>query len=117
MKWIFGFICTLALTGVGQAASWETTSLRTASGALVRLGMPSEEARKELGQPRRARTSAQGDVQGRTSAAGGRMPGAAGDAKKSGRKEVLTYRGEDGLYAITLSGGQVVRIVVTPKRD
>jgi hypothetical protein len=95
MKWIFGFICTLALTGPGQAASWETTSLRTASGALVRVGMPSEEARKELGQPPRAH----------------------GESKKSGRKEMLTYRGADGLYTITLSGGQVAKIVVTPKRD
>lgn len=100
MKWILGFICTLALANPGQAASWETTSLRTANGALVRLGMPSEEARKELGQPPRARTSAQ-----------------TSDGKKSGRKEVLTYRGADGLYTITLSGGQVVKIVVTPKRD
>ncbi len=100
MKWLFGIICTLALASTGQAASWETTSLRTASGALVRLGMPSEEARKELGQPARARTTTQ-----------------AGDGKKSGRKEVLTYRGSDGIYTITLSGGQVVKIVVTPKRD
>jgi len=101
MKWIFGFICTLALASAGQAASWETTSLRTANGALVRLGMPSEEARKELGQAPRARTSTQ-----------------ASDGKKGGRKkEVLTYHGEDGLYTVTLSGGQVVKIVVTPKRD
>ena len=100
MKWIFGFICTLALASAGQAASWETTSLRTSSGALVRLGMPSEEARKELGQTPRTRTSAQRS-----------------DGKKGGKKEVLTYRGEDGLYAVTLSGGQVVKIVVTPKRD
>ena len=100
MKWIFGFICTLALASAGQAASWETTSLRTANGALVRLGMSSEEARKELGQAPRARTSAQ-----------------TSDGKKGGKKEVLTYRGEDGLYTVTLSGGQVVKIVVTPKRD
>ena len=101
MKWILGFICTLALANTGQAASWETTSLRTASGALVRLGMSSEEARKELSQPPRARTAAQG-----------------GDTKKSGKKkEVLTYRGEDGLYTVTLSGGQVTKIVVTPRRD
>ena len=101
MKWILGFICTLALANAGHAASWETTSLRTASGALVRIGMSSEEARKELGQPPRARTAAQGE-----------------DTKKSGKKkEVLTYRGEDGLYTVTLSGGQVSKIVVTPTRD
>ena len=100
MKWIFGFICALSLTSLGLAASWETTSLRTPSGALVRLGMSSEEARKELGQPSRAHTAAQKT-----------------DGKKSRKKEVLTYRGEDGLYAVTLSGGEVVKIVVTPKRD
>lgn len=100
MKWIFGFICALSLANPGQAASWETTAMRTASGALVRLGMPGEEARKELGQPSRARTTAQN-----------------ADGKKSRKKEVLNYRGEDGLYAVTLSGGEVVKIVVTPKRD
>ena len=100
MKWIFGFICTLILTNTGLAASWETTALRTPSGALVRLGMSSEEARKELGHPPRARSAVQGS-----------------DGKKGGKKEILSYRGEDGLYTVTLSGGQVVKIVVTPKRD
>jgi hypothetical protein len=98
MKWIFCLIATLAMAA-SHASSWETTSLRTAGGGLVRVGMPSEEARRELGQPASKNAATQ-----------------TSDGKKNTRKEVLTYRGEDGVYSITLAGGQVTKIVVTPKR-
>lgn len=96
MRRIFSLLFTLTITGTAMAASWETTALRTTSGGLIRVGMPSQEALKELGRTHSS---------------------PAGAAKKGKHKEVLTYRGEDGLYTISLSGGRVVRIVVTPDRD
>jgi len=94
MKRIFGIIGALALTGAVYAASWETTSMRTPKGGLIRIGMTTGEVLKELGQPRRSRASSRG--------------------KKS---ETWTYRGNDGLYTITLANGRVTKIVVTPDRD
>jgi hypothetical protein len=95
MKRIFTLVLALAAGGMVHAASWETSSLRTASGGLVRIGMPSQEALHVLGgDAKRAKTG------------------------KTGRKtEVWTYRGSDGVYRITISGGQVRKIVVTPDRD
>ena len=96
MKKIFGLFFTLAITGTALAASWETSALRTSKGGLIRVGMPSQEALKELGHT---------------------PNNVASNAKKGKSKDVLTYRGEDGIHTISLSGGRVVRIVVTPDRD
>ena len=96
MKWIFFLLFMFATAGTALAASWETTALRTSNGGLIRVGMPSQEALKELGR-----------TQSKTASAD----------KKAKHKEVLTYRGEDGLYTISLAGGRVVKIVVTPDRD
>lgn len=93
MKWTFLILFVVAIDAF--AASWETTSLRTASGGLIRVGMTSQEALQELGPSTKKRAGKQ--------------------TKNS--KQTLTYRGEDGLYTITLAGGRVVRIVVTPDRD
>ena len=95
MKRIFG-LPFLVFAFAAAASSWETTTLRTSNGGLIRVGMPSQEALKELG---RAHNNTDGSV------------------KKNKNTEVLTYRGEDGLYTISLSGGRVVKIVVTPDRD
>jgi len=92
----------LVVTSAAFATSWETSTMRTPGGGLIRVGMTRQEVLKELGQPQRAPVSTH------NTAAGG----------KSGKKgSSLTYRGDDGLYTITFSGEQVVRIVVTPKRD
>lgn len=93
MKWTFLILLIVAIDAF--AASWETTSLRTASGGLIRVGMTSQEALQELGPAAKARAGKQ--------------------TKNS--KQTLTYRGEDGLYTISLAGGRVVKIVVTPDRD
>lgn len=94
MKWTFGLILLVVAIDT-LAASWETTSLRTASGGLIRVGMTSQEALQELGPAAKTRAGKQ--------------------TKNS--KQTLTYRGEDGLYTISLAGGRVVKIVVTPDRD
>ena len=92
----------LAIASAAFATSWETSSMRTPGGGLVRIGMTRQEVLKELGQPQRVRTSTH------STAAGG----------KSGKKgSSSTYRADDGLYTITFSGERVVRIVVTPNRD
>ena len=92
----------LVIASAAFATSWETSSMRTPGGGLVRIGMTRQEVLKELGQPQRARTSMH------STAAGG----------KSGKKgSSSTYRGDDGLYTITFSGERVVKIVVTPNRD
>lgn len=95
MKWTFGWMLLVIAIDVALAASWETSSLRTASGGLIRVGMTSQEALRELGPSAKAHTGKQ--------------------TKNS--KQTLTYRGEDGLYTISLAGGRVVKIVVTPDRD
>lgn len=95
MKWMFGLILLIVAINAALAASWETSSLRTASGGLIRVGMPSQEALQELGPAAQTRTGKQ--------------------TKNS--KQTLTYRGEDGLYTISLAGGRVVKIVVAPDRD
>ncbi len=90
-------VCASALVMAGNifAASWETSSMRTPGGGLVRTGMTRQEVLKELGAPRN--TAARG---------------------KSGKKGgSLTYRADDGLYTITFSGERVSKIVVTPNRD
>ena len=91
--------CALTLASNVFAASWETSSMRTPGGGLVRTGMTRQEVLKELGslQHTRANTAARG---------------------KSGKKGgSLTYRADDGLYTITFSGERVSKIVVTPNRD
>lgn len=93
MKWTFLILLIVAIDAF--AASWETTSLRTASGGLIRVGMTSQEALQELGPAAKARAGKQ----------------------TQNSKQTLTYRGEDGLYTISLAGGRVVKIVVTPDRD
>lgn len=90
----------VTLTGAAFAASWETSSVRTATGGLIRVGMSSQEVHQELSHP-----------QNKASATGAR-PGKVGKSK-----EVVIYRAEDGLYSISLAGGRVVKIVVTPARD
>ena len=95
MKWIFGLVLAFTANSAAIAASWETSSLRTSHGGLVRVGMPSQVALQELGSSGNART----DKNGKNS------------------KQTLTYRGADGLYTISLAGGRVVKIVVTPDRD
>lgn len=94
MKRILVFIGAMALAGSACASSWETTSMRTPKGGLVRIGMSSGEVLKELGQPKRSRTS-----------------------KRGKKNETWIYRGTDGMYAITFAGGRVTKIVVTPDRD
>lgn len=94
MKWTFGWMLLVMTINTALAASWETSSLRTANGGLIRVGMASQEALQELG------TAA-------------KTPG----KQTKNSKQTLTYRGEDGLYTISLAGGRVVKIVVTPDRD
>jgi hypothetical protein len=76
------------------AASWDTTAFRTPTGGLVRVGMTAAEARHELGPA---------------------SPRQSGKSKKNA--EVWSIRGSDGLYTITISGGQVRKITVAPDRD
>lgn len=95
MKRIFGGMLLVVAINAAYAASWETSSLRTANGGLIRVGMTSQEALKELGPTSKT---------------------AAGKQTKSA-KQTLTYRGQDGLYTISLAGGRVVKIVVTPDRE
>jgi hypothetical protein len=92
---ILFFVLLFLATGTVTAASWETSALRTANGGLVRVGMPADAARRELGLSVRN-----------------------GKRGKSGKKsEVWKYRGSDGHYRITVVRGQVAKIVVTPDRD
>jgi hypothetical protein len=84
------------------AASWETSAMRAPGGGLIHIGMSRQEVLKELGQPLGTRAA------GRHAASGG----------KAGTKgSAWTYRGADGLYTLTFSGEQVVKIMVTPDRD
>lgn len=96
MKWIFGLILVITAANAAIAASWETTSLRTSNGGLIRVGMPSQEALQELNRSTN-KTMHMG--------------------KKGKKSESLSYRGEDGLYTISFAAGRVVKIVVTPDRD
>jgi hypothetical protein len=99
-KWIWTIGLALSLVSAAFAASWETSSMRSPKGGLIQIGMPAHEVLKELGQPLGAHA--------RTRHASG----------KTGKgKEKWSYRGTDGLYTLTLSGGKVVRILVTPDRD
>lgn len=96
---ILAFVVGVIIAGTVFAASWETSSVRTASGGLIRIGMTRQEALKELGQAEQPR---------RNSSASGKT------GKKGGS---VNYRGNDGLYTITFSGERVVKIMVTPNRD
>jgi hypothetical protein len=102
------FFCTLLLTigavlpGIIFSATWETSTMRAPGGGLIRVGMTRQEVLKELGQPLGTRTVA------RSKTSGGKS-GAKGSA--------WTYRGSDGLYTLSFSGEQVVKITVTPDRD
>jgi hypothetical protein len=105
MKRIFFFslfTLGLVLATPALATSWETASMRAPGGGLVRIGMTRQEVLKLLGQPLGTHTTA------RSSTAGGKT-GAKGSA--------WSYRGSDGLYTVTFSGEQVVKIMVTPDRD
>lgn len=96
------FALELATNSAAMASSWETSAMRAPGGGLVRVGMSRQEVIKELGQPLGTRAAV------RNTASGG----------KPGKKNsAWTYRGPDGLYAITFSGETVVRIEVTPDRD
>jgi hypothetical protein len=102
------FFCTLLLTlgavlpGIAFSATWETSTMRAPGGGLIRIGMSRQEVLKELGQPQGTRVTA------RSKTTGGKS-GAKGNA--------WTYRGSDGLYTLSFSGEQVVKITVTPDRD
>jgi hypothetical protein len=95
MKRISLVLLWYAAAGASLAASWETSVVRTANGGLVRVGMPAQQALHELGP------------------AAQRSRG--GKPKHKG--EVWTWRGDDGLYHISISQGRVTKIVVTPNRD
>jgi len=99
---IFISIIGLTINSAANATSWETSSMRAPGGGMVRIGMTRQEVLSELGQPQRAHVSTQN-----TTASG----------KPARNSSSLTYRGDDGLYTITFYGDQVVKIVVTPKRD
>jgi|GEM_PF-3464513 len=106
MKRILCLTLFLALastfTGAASASSWETSTMRAPGGGLVRVGMSRQEVLKELGQPLRTRAA---------------VRSTAGSGKPGKKNSAWTYRGTDGLYAITFSGETVVRIDVTPDRD
>ena len=92
----------LVMTGPALAASWETSSMRTPSGGLIRIGTTRQEVLNEIGQSQHAQTATRGTAK----------------RGKSGKKgSSLTYRGIDGHYTLTFSGDRVVKIVVTPDRD
>lgn len=79
------------------AGSWETSSIRTPNGGLVTVGMPAHEALQTLGPTaHRKKDSSSG---------------------RKGKSETWSYRGGDGLYSVTVSGGQVRKIMVVPDRD
>jgi hypothetical protein len=103
MKKLCGLVLALSVAGAALAASWETSSMRTPGGGLIVKGMTSHEVRQELGEPLRTHSSST-----RHSGAHGKTPRGS---------ETWTYRGLDGMYAITFSGGKVFRIEVTPSRD
>ena len=95
MKRISLLMTLCAAASACLAASWETSSLRTPNGGLVRIGMPAPQALQELGASAKR--------------------GHGGKSKQKG--EVWTWRGGDGLYHITIAGGRVTKIVVTPNRN
>lgn len=89
----------LLATRPAAAGSWETSSIRTPSGGLVTVGMPAHEALQTLGPTaQRTKNSSSGKRSG-------------------GKTETWSYRGTDGRYSITVSAGQVRKIVVVPDRD
>ncbi len=86
------------------ASSWETDSFRTANGQLIQRGMTKAEVRRDAGAPMDR------DAAARAKSEKSSVPA----ARKRG--EVWTYKGSDGYYSITLLGGRVVKIEVTPFR-
>src|SRR4030067_2422071 len=85
-----------ATTSAAFATSWETSSMRAPGGGLIRIGMTRQEVLNELGQPKRTNDSTHNTV----------------TSGKSGKKGGwFTYRGDDGLYTIMISGEQGVRIM------
>ena len=97
-NWHIALLLLVAATPVA-AGSWETSSIRTPSGGLVTIGMPTHEALQTLGPTaHRKKENSSGK-------------------KSGGKTETWSYRGTDGHYNITVSGGQVRRIVVVPDRD
>jgi len=85
----------LLIVQTGIAVAWETTSFRTPTGGLVRVGMTASEALHELGPEARPRKP----------------------TKSRNREQVWTVKTGDGRYAVTVSGGAVRKIEVTPDRD
>lgn len=99
MKWNFIIASLLFIALPAAAGSWETSSIRTPSGGLVTVGMPAHEALQTLGPTaQRTKNSSSGK-------------------KSGGKTETWNYRGTDGRYSITVSAGQVRKIVVVPDRD
>lgn len=96
---LFFALLLLLATQPALAGSWETASIRTPNGGLVTIGMPAHEALQTLGPTaHRKKESSSGK-------------------KSGGKTETWSYRGTDGHYNITVSGGQVRKIVVVPDRD
>jgi hypothetical protein len=85
------------------AGSWETSSFRTASGQLVRIGMTKAEVRRDAGAPldKDKATRVKHD----------------GSAKRREKGEVWTYKGSDGIYSVRFNGDKVATIEVAPFRD
>jgi hypothetical protein len=83
------------------AASWETSAFRTGTGDLVGRGQTMLDVRKSAGDPVETRVLSYGI--------------SVGD-KVGVSREVWTYRGSDGIYAVFFVGDRVERIEVTPNR-
>lgn len=91
----------LLLTVTAFAASWETSSFRTAKGELVRVGMTSAEVVKNAGEPADKKVISHGIT----------TDGSAGLIR-----EAWTYRLADGTYTLTFAGTKLEKIEVTPAR-
>ena len=83
------------------AANWETSAFRTRSGDLVSRGDTMLEVRRSAGDPAESRVLSHGI--------------SVGD-KVGVSREVWTYSGSDGIYAVFFVGDKVERIEVTPNR-
>jgi hypothetical protein len=97
MKRPLVFMLLWASAATVWASSWETSSARTPSGALVQVGMPADEARHAIGS---ALDRKHGQARG-----------------KKGATETWVFHGDDGTYQVLVRHNQVQKITVTPKRD
>ena len=91
----------LVVGTAAMAASWETSSFRTASGDLVRVGMTRAEVIKSAGQPLEKSILSQG---------------LAIDGQAGVTREAWTYRTGDGTYTLTFVGTRLEKVEVTPSR-